>query len=117
MLISGETLTPSGGWSTIPPHRHQYFEDGEEVPYEEIYFFQFSKPQGFGMAWQFNDEGTMDQAFSLRANDALYMSEGYHPVACGPGAELYHLTFISGPYRMSRSRIHQDFQFPFPSRK
>jgi 5-deoxy-glucuronate isomerase len=110
-LIAGETVTPSGNWSTIPPHRHQYDNPSEEVPYEEVYFFQFSKPQGYGLAWQFNDDGTMDQAFSLRTNDALYMSSGYHPTACGPGATLYHLTFIAGPYRMSKSRVHDDFRF------
>jgi 5-deoxy-glucuronate isomerase len=110
-LIAGETVTPSGNWSTIPPHRHQFDNPSEEVPYEEVYFFQFSKPQGYGLAWQFNDDGTMDQAFSLRTNDALYMSSGYHPTACGPGATLYHLTFIAGPYRMSKSRVHDDFRF------
>jgi 5-deoxy-glucuronate isomerase len=111
MLIAGETVTPSGNWSTIPPHRHQFDAPGEEVPYEEVYFFQFSKPQGFGLAWQFDDEGGMDQAFSLRSNDALYMDAGYHPTACGPGAALYHLTFIAGPHRMSKSRVHDDFRF------
>jgi 5-deoxy-glucuronate isomerase len=110
-LIAGETVTPSGNWSTIPPHRHQYETPGEEVPYEEVYFFQFSKPQGFGLAWQFDDAGTMDQAFSLKTNDALYMAAGYHPTACGPGATLYHLTFIAGPRRMSKSRVHDDFRF------
>jgi 5-deoxy-glucuronate isomerase len=111
MLIAGETVTPSGNWSTIPPHRHQYDIPGEEVPYEEIYFFQFSKQQGYGIAWQFDDEGEMDQAFSLKTNDVLYMDKGYHPTACGPGTALYHLTFISGPYRISRSKVHNDFQF------
>ena len=24
MLLAGETCTPSGNWSTVPPHRHQY---------------------------------------------------------------------------------------------
>ncbi len=111
MVIAGETCTPSGNWSTIPPHRHQYDRPSEEVPYEEAYFFQFSKPQGYGLAWQFDDQGEIDQAFSLRNNDVLYMSEGYHPTACGPGADLYHLTFIAGPYRMSKSRVHDDFRF------
>jgi 5-deoxy-glucuronate isomerase len=111
MLMAGETVTPSGNWSTIPPHRHQYDIAGEEVPYEEIYFFQFSKPQGYGLAWQFDDDGKMDQAFSLKTNDALYMDQGYHPTACGPGATLYHLTFIVGPYRISKSAVHKDFQF------
>jgi 5-deoxy-glucuronate isomerase len=110
-LIAGETVTPSGNWSTIPPHRHQFDIPGEEIPYEEVYFFQFSKPQGFGLAWQFDDAGTMDQAFSIKTNDALYMAAGYHPTACAPGATLYHLTFIAGPHRMSKSRVHDDFRF------
>lgn len=110
-LIAGETVTPSGNWSTIPPHRHQYDIPGEEIPYEEIYFFRFSKPQGFGVIWQFDDDGRMDQAFSLRTNDAAYMGEGYHPTVCGPGADLYHLTFISGPDRKSRSSVHPDYRF------
>jgi 5-deoxy-glucuronate isomerase len=111
MLMAGETVTPSGNWSTIPPHRHQYDLPDEEVPYEEVYFFRFSKPQGFGLAWQFDDDLQMDQAWSLRDGDALYMSEGYHPVACAPGADLYHLTFICGPRRVSRARVHPDFRF------
>jgi len=111
MLLAGETVTPSGNWSTIPPHRHQYHIEGEEVPYEEAYFFQFSKPQGYGLAWQFDDEGELDQAFSLRSNDLLYMSKGYHPTVAGPGSDLYHLTFICGPYRISKARVHPDYCF------
>jgi len=111
MLLAGETVTPSGNWSTIPPHRHQYEIEGEEVPYEEAYFFQFSKPQGYGLAWQFDDEGNLDQAFSLRANDLLYMSRGYHPTVAGPGSDLYHLTFICGPHRISKARVHPDYRF------
>ncbi len=110
-LISGETITPSGNWSTMPPHRHQYDTPDTEVPYEEVYFFQFSRPQGYGLIWQFDDEGEMDQAFSLRQNDAAYMGHGYHPTACGPGTMLYHFTFIAGPYRLSKSSVHPDYKF------
>ncbi|RPJ55827.1 MAG: 5-deoxy-glucuronate isomerase [Acidobacteria bacterium] len=111
MLLAGETVTPSGNWSTIPPHRHQRDIPGEEVPYEEAYFFQFSKLQGYGLAWQFDDEGELDQAFSLRSNDVLYMSRGYHPTVAGPGSDLYHLTFICGPSRVSKARVHPDYTF------
>lgn len=111
LLLAGETCTLSGNWSTIPPHRHQYDVEGEEAPYEEIYFFQFSHPKGFGLIWQFDDEWEMDQAFSLKTNDAAYMSKGYHPVVCGPGTTLYQLTFMAGPRRISKARIHKDYQF------
>lgn len=111
LLIAGETVTPSGNWSTIPPHRHQYDIEASEVPYDEAYFFRFSKPQGFGVAYQFDDEGQLDQAFSLRTNDTLYMGYGYHPTGCAPGADLYHLTFIAGPKRKSQSSVHKDFRF------
>lgn len=111
LLITGETVTPSGNWSTIPPHRHQYDIFDEEVPYDEVYFFQFSKPQGYGLSYQFDDEGLMDQTYSLRNNDSLYIGYGYHPTACGPGADLYHLTFMAGPKRKSQASIHKDFRF------
>lgn len=110
-LLMGETVVPPGNWATIPPHRHQYNIPGEEVPYEEAYFFRFSKPSGFGLAWQFDDKGGMDQAFSLKNNDTVYMDEGYHPLVCGPGALLYQLTIMSGPFRTSKSRVHDDYKF------
>ena len=111
MLLAGETCTPSGNWSTIPPHRHQYRIEDEEAVYEEVYFFQFSRPEGFGLAWQFDDEGTLDQAYSLRGGDALYMGGGYHPVGCAPGSMLYHLSLMAGPERISKASVHKDYRF------
>jgi 5-deoxy-glucuronate isomerase len=111
MLLAGETVTPPGHWSTMPPHRHDVYTEGEEMSYEEAYFLQFSKPQGFGLIWQFDDDGQMDQAFSLRNGDAAYMGRGYHPVSCSPVAALYHLTFMAGPHRLSQARLHPDYSF------
>ena len=110
-LLASETLTPSGNWSTIPPHRHQHNRPGEEAPYEEIYYYQFSRSTGFALIWQFDDEGNMDQAFSLKNNDAAYMKTGYHPVANGPGSTLYQLTLMSGPRRISKARIHDEYAY------
>jgi len=111
LLIAGETCTPSGNWSSMPPHRHQYDIPGEEFAYEEIYFFQFSRPQGFGLTWQFDDEGMIDQAFSLKTGDTVYMSKGYHPVVCGPGSMLYQLTLMAGSNRMSQASVHKDYRY------
>ncbi len=110
-LIVGETCTFSGNCSTVPPHRHQYDIPGQEVPYEEIYFFQFSHPKGRGLIWQFDEETGFDQAFSLKTNDAVYMNGGYHPVVCMPGSTLYHLTLMAGPHRISQASIHPDYQY------
>ncbi len=110
LLLAGETCTQAGNWSTMPPHRHQVDDEGEEAAYEEIYFFQFSDPQGFGLTWQFDDEGEMDQAFSLKNDDALYHNQGYHPVVASPGAALYHLSFMAGPRRIAQARIHPAFR-------
>lgn len=111
LLLAGETCTPPGNWSTMPPHRHQFEIPGEEVPYEEVYFFQFTKPQGFGLMWQFDDDGEMDQAWSLRQGDATYMGGGYHPLVSAPGSSLYHLSLMSGPRRMSQASIHKDYRY------
>ena len=111
LLLAGETCTPSGNWSTIPPHRHQQDVEGEEAPYEEIYFFQFSHPHGYVLIWQFDDEGDMDQAFSLKSGDVVYQNQGYHPVVCSPGTELYHLTFMAGPRRESMAKVHENYQY------
>jgi 5-deoxy-glucuronate isomerase len=97
-LMIGETVVPSGNWATMPPHRHDRYEPGrqnngepdgepEEVPYREIYYYRFSRPHGFGMCRQFDDDGT-DNAFTLLANDAVYIDGGYHPVVCAPGADM-----------------------------
>ncbi len=104
-LLTGETVTYPGNWSTMPPHRHQFFEEGKEMPYEEGYLFKFSHPNGFGLIYQFDDQ--MDQAFSLKTNDVAYVGGGYHPVVAAPGSYLYHLTCMAGPKRLSQARVHQ----------
>lgn len=110
MLLAGETCTPSGNWSTMPPHRHQFDIPGEEVPYEELYFFQFSRPEGFGLLWQFDDNG-LDRTYSIKHNDIICIDGGYHPLVCGPGSMLYHLTLMAGPYRVSRASVHPKLSY------
>lgn len=110
-LLTGETVTFPGNWSTMPPHRHQFFEEGKEMPYEEGYLFKFSHPKGFGLIYQFDDDGQMDQAFSLKSNDVAYVGGGYHPVVAAPGSYLYHLTCMAGPQRMSQARVHADYAY------
>lgn len=108
-ILTGETVTYPGNWSTMPPHRHQFYEADKEMPYEEGYLFKFSKSQGFGLIYQFDE--SMDQAFSLKNNDVAYIGGGYHPVVAAPGSHLYHLTCMAGPMRMSQARVHEDYEY------
>ena len=39
-LIVGETYTPSGNWSTYPPHRHKVDNLPAEAAHEEMYYFR-----------------------------------------------------------------------------
>lgn len=87
-LLVGETVTPSGNWSSFPPHRHEIYCEGkegpEEVPYEEAYFFQFTTPDGFGISRHFDEPQTQDDALILRTNDLLHIQGGY----CSPPAKF-----------------------------
>ncbi len=39
-IIACEVITPSGNWSSYPPHKHDTHRDGVESELEEIYYFE-----------------------------------------------------------------------------
>ena len=41
-LVVGETYTPSGNWSTYPPHKHELDNLPYEAYQEEMYFFKLN---------------------------------------------------------------------------
>jgi 5-deoxy-glucuronate isomerase len=112
-LLVGETVTPSGNWSSVPPHQHQEHIAGDdgplEVPYEEAYFFLFSHPQGFALSRHFNLDESIDECFTIRSGDLLHVKSGYHPIVCSPGTSFYHLTMMAGPYRLSAASLHPGY--------
>ena len=97
-LIVGETLTPSGNWSTYPPHKHETF-DGAEVVHEEIYYFRVSTPEGFGMLRHYGSAGEFDDVHIVRDNSLISLPHGYHTYAAAPGAQSYYLWFLAGASR------------------
>ena len=46
-LIVGETFTPSGNWSTYPPHKHEEDDLPNEAFHEEMYYFRVDPAEGF----------------------------------------------------------------------
>ncbi len=97
-LIVGETFTPSGNWSTYPPHRHEKDDLPREAFHEEMYFFKVSPADGFGMTRYYNDE--MDTGFIVRDNTILMAPKGYHTVTSAPGYTTYYLWFLAGNHRI-----------------
>jgi len=97
-LIVGETFTPSGNWSTYPPHRHEKDDLPREAYHEEMYFFKVSPADGFGLTRYYNDE--IDTGYIVRDNTILMVPKGYHTVASAPGYATYYLWALAGNQRI-----------------
>jgi 5-deoxy-glucuronate isomerase len=100
-LIVGETFTPSGNWSTYPPHRHDKDDLPREAYHEELYFFKVSPPDGFGLTRYYGAE--LDTAYVVRDNTILMAPKGYHTVVSAPGYTTYYLWALAGNQRVQAS--------------
>ena len=100
-LITGETVSRPGGWSSCPPHKHDRRTESE-APMEEVYYFQVEPRQGFGFIRVYTDPEDpepFDYAFAVEHGDTVLIPRGYHPVACCPGYTLNYAWFLAGEGR------------------
>jgi 5-deoxy-glucuronate isomerase len=117
-LVLVEVYTPSGNWSSYPPHKHDvHIVDSEgtliEADLEEVYFFKIDKPEGYAFQWVYTDERSpvhqagnpMDAVVRPENNCAVLVPEGYHPVASPPGYATYYLNVLAGS---AQSLANQD---------
>ncbi len=102
-LIVGETFTPSGNWSTYPPHKHEVDDLPREAFHEEMYFFKVSPAGGFGLCHYYNDDGE-EENFTVRDNTIMMAPRGYHTVVSAPGYTTYYLWFLAGEHRVQATR-------------
>jgi len=98
-LMVGETFTPSGNWSTFPPHKHQVDDLPREAYHEEMYYFKVNPADGFGICHYYNEEGE-EENFTIRDNSIHMMPRGYHTVVSAPGYTTYYLWFLAGNQRV-----------------
>ncbi len=100
-LVVVEVFTPSGNWSSYPPHkhdRHRVDSDGNiiEADLEEIYFYKVSPDDGFAYQRIYTNDRKLDELIYVE-NDHLVLSpEGYHPVVSGQGYTTYYLNMLAG---------------------
>jgi 5-deoxy-glucuronate isomerase len=106
-LIVGETFTPSGNWSTYPPHRHEVDDLPREAFHEEMYYFKVAPTDGFGICRYYNGQG-VEENFTVRDNTILMAPIGYHTVVSAPGYMTYYLWFLAGEHRIQATEDDPD---------
>lgn len=95
-LFIGEAFVPSGNHASFPPHRHDFDNLPVEVDMEELYFFRFNPPQGYGIQKIYTDDRSLDVTCTVRHNDTTLIPRGYHPVVNAPGYTMYYLWVMAG---------------------
>ncbi len=96
-LIAVEVITPEGGWSSYPPHKHDEVS-ADEVELEEIYYFRIDGTAGTGFFSCYTTDGSIDETVTVRDGDVYLVPRGYHgPAAATPGHHMYYLNVMAGP--------------------
>jgi 5-deoxy-glucuronate isomerase len=98
-LLVTEVLTPGGNWSSYPPHKHDTDDLPRESYLEETYYHRMARRDGFAVQLIYTDDRALDAAIQVRDGDVVLVPRGYHPVAAGPGYDLYYLNVMAGPIR------------------
>lgn len=107
-LFIGEALVPPANWASFPPHRHDFDDLPREVDMEEIYYFRFDRPQGFGIQKIYTDSRSIDETLTVQDHHAVLIPEGYHPVCTAPGYTMYYLWIMAGRNRRFLSQPDPD---------
>lgn len=100
-LVVVEVYTPSGNWSSYPPHKHderKVAPDGTlvEADLEEIYFYKIDRPEGYAYQRIYTDDRRLDELILVQDSNLVLSPEGYHPVVSAPGYNTYYLNILAG---------------------
>jgi len=100
-LVVVEVYTPSGNWSSYPPHKHdQHIVDAQgnllEADLEEVYFYKINRPEGFAYQRIYTADQKLDELILVRDSHLVLSPQGYHPVVAAPGYHCYYLNMLAG---------------------
>lgn len=95
-LLIVEVFTPSGNWSSFPPHKHDVSNMPAEADLEEIYYYRIDPSDGFGLQRLYTPDQRIDQAYAIHDGDLLLVPEGYHAFAVAQGYTGYYLNILAG---------------------
>lgn len=110
-LLVVEVKTPSGNWSSYPPHKHDSDNVPNETHLEETYYHRLNPSQGFVFQRVFTDELDLDETLSATDRSVVMVPRGYHPVGVPHGYESYYLNVMAGPKRQWIFKNHPDHEW------
>jgi 5-deoxy-glucuronate isomerase len=96
-LLICEVFTPGGNWSSYPPHKHDVDDPPREVDLEEIYYFRYQEPAGYGFHRVYNRR--RDDTLRVTHGDVVAVRDGYHPFVTAYGYDAYYLNVLAGDRR------------------
>jgi 5-deoxy-glucuronate isomerase len=98
-LLIVEVYTPSGNWSSYPPHKHDVHNPPDEVDLEEIYYYKVNHPDGYAIQKVYTPDRKIDATLTVRDGELVLIPEGYHPVVAAHGYNVYYLNALAGSAR------------------
>jgi 5-deoxy-glucuronate isomerase len=104
-LLVVEVFTPSGNWSSYPPHKHDEDNPPGEVVLEETYYY---RTDGFAVQRLYSLRHGLDLTATVRDGDLVLVPYGYHTTAAAHGYDLYYLNALAGARRSMASADDPD---------
>ncbi len=104
-LLVTEVVTPSGHWSSYPPHKHDTNDMPNEALLEETYYHRLRGGSGFAFQRVYTDDRSLDEGIVVEDGDVVVVPRGYHPVAGDARTDLYYLNVMAGPVRAWRVSV------------
>jgi 5-deoxy-glucuronate isomerase len=102
-LLVVEVFTPSGNWSSYPPHKHDEDNPPGEVVLEETYYFRTAAAEAFAVQRLYSPRHGLDGTETVRDGDLMLVPYGYHTTAAAHGYDLYYLNALAGNRRSMAS--------------
>ena len=110
-LMVVEVYTPSGNWSSYPPHKHDEHRPPAEVDLEEFYYYRVDAPEGYAIQKVYTPSRSIDETVTVRDGELVLVPEGYHPVVAAHGYNVYYLNALAGSARSMAASDDPDYEW------
>jgi 5-deoxy-glucuronate isomerase len=106
-----EVYTPSGNWSSWPPHKHDVDDMPREAVLEEVYCYQFRRPEAWGIQRVYRGDGSRDALWAVRGGEVVLITDGYHPFVATHADDAYYLNALAGDRRTMACSFDPNLDF------